>query len=139
MLQSLDSGITALQQFQQQLDVIGNNIANVNTTGFKSSSVDFADTLSHTVGNSPDGGPMQVGTGVSTDSITSQFSQGTINGTGNPSDLAVSGNGFFVVRDPQTGAEYATRAGDFQVDSSGYLVTSQGQRVQGYPMRGFRP
>ena len=137
MLRSLTSGISAMQQFQQQLDVIGNNIAHVNTTGFKTSSVDFADAFSQTVGASGSSGSMQVGTGVMTDSITNQFSQGTINATGSSSDLAISGNGFFLVRDPATGNTYATRAGNFQVDTSGYLVTSEGFRVQGYSDAGL--
>jgi flagellar hook protein FlgE len=136
MLRSLNSGISALQQFQQELDVIGNNIANVNTTGFKSATVDFADALSQTVGTSG-GGLMQVGTGVRTDAITNQFIQGTINSSGSNSSLAISGNGFFVVRDPASGAQYATRAGNFQVDTSGYLVTTEGLRVQGYQDAGL--
>ncbi len=126
-----------MQQFQQQLDVIGNNIANVNTTGFKSSSVEFADALSQTVGASASSGQMQVGTGVTTDSISNQFTQGTINSTGYAYHLAISGNGFFLVRDSATGAEYATRAGNFHVDTNGYLVTTEGFRVQGYSDSGL--
>lgn len=137
MLRSLTSGISAMQQFQQQLDVIGNNIANVNTTGYKTSSVDFADAFSQTVGASGASGSMQVGTGVATDSIANQFSQGTINPTGSPSNLAISGNGFFLVRDSATGNTYATRAGNFSVDPNGYLVNSEGFRVQGYSDAGL--
>ncbi len=132
MLRSLDSGVSALQQFQEELDVIGNNIANSNTTGFKSARVEFADALSQTLqGPDPVAG-MQVGTGVNTDSITNQFVQGTINRTGVNTDLAISGNGFFVVRNAATGAQFVTRAGDFHVDASGFLVTADGLRVQGY-------
>jgi flagellar hook protein FlgE len=80
---------------------------------------------------------MQVGTGVSTDSITNEFTQGTINATGYSSDLAISGNGFFLVKNPESGNTYATRAGDFHVDTGGYLVTSEGDRVQGYSDAGL--
>lgn len=120
-----------MQQFQQELDVIGNNIANVATTGFKGADVDFEDALSQTMQGAGATGAMQVGTGVTTDSISNRFTQGAINATGNPTDLAISGNGFFVVRDPATNAEFATRAGNFTVDTSGYLVLN-GMRVQGY-------
>ena len=121
-----------MQQFQQEMDVIGNDIANVNTTGFKSASVQFADALSQNLEMTGSGGTTQIGTGVTTEAITNQFTQGSINTTGKDSDLAISGNGFFLVRDPISGATYATRAGDFGLDSSGYLITSAGMRVQGY-------
>lgn len=119
-----------MRQFQQGLDVIGNNIANVNTTGFKGARVNFEDALSQTVGGG--GVPMQVGTGVNTSAISNQFRQGTISQTGNVTDLAVSGEGFFVVRDAVSDRQYATRDGAFQLDSQGYLVTSRGLRVQGF-------
>ncbi len=121
-----------MQQFQQELDVLGNNIANVNTTGFKGSNVNFADALSQTLREGGGGAAMQVGTGVLTDSISGDFTQGSINTTGRSTDLAVSGNGFFIVRNATSGAEYATRAGNFSVDTNGYLVTTDGLRVQGY-------
>lgn len=135
MLQSLNSGVSGLRQFQEQMDVIGNNIANVNTTGYKSAHVEFADTFSQSLGSSStttSSGSMQVGTGVATESIHSSFSQGTIKDTGEATNLAISGNGFFLVTDSTTGATYATRAGDFKLSSDGYLITSDGYRVQGY-------
>jgi flagellar hook protein FlgE len=131
LLQSLSSGVSAMQQFQQELDVIGNNIANVATTGYKGSDVEFADALSQTMQGAGATGSMQVGTGVTTDSIANRFTQGAINATGNPTDLAISGNGFFTVRDPVTNAISATRDGNFSVDTNGYLVLN-GLRVQGY-------
>lgn len=131
MLLSLDSGVSALEQFQQELNVIGNNIANVNTVGFKSADVSFADTLSDTVGSNA-AGSMQVGTGVMTSSITNDFSTpGAIVSTGVQSNLAIDGNGFFVVKDPTTGNSYVTQDGTFTEDSSGYLITSSGMRLQG--------
>jgi flagellar hook protein FlgE len=132
MLLSLDSGVSALSQLQQKLNVIANNIANVETVGFKSASVNFADTLSQTMSGPGPAGTLQVGTGIHTASITNQFTQGATSSTNSPSDLAIDGNGFFVLNDPSTGSSYATRDGHFGVDSSGYLITSSGMRVQGY-------
>src|SRR5580698_7289519 len=131
MLLSLDSGVSALEQFQQQLNVIANNIANVNTVGFKAADVNFADALSETLGTTA-AGSTQVGTGVMTASITNDFSTpGSLSSTGVESDLAINGNGFFVVKDPTSGNSYVTQDGTFTVDSSGYLVTSGGLRLQG--------
>jgi flagellar hook protein FlgE len=132
MLQSLDAAVSGMQAFQESLDVIGNNVANVNTTGYKSARIEFADQLSQTMGANGSGDSMQVGTGVGTSAITNQFLQGVINRTGSQTDLAVSGQGFFIVSNPSTGAQFVTRAGDFHLDSNGYLVTAEGLRVQGY-------
>jgi len=131
MIGSLQTGVSGLQQFQQDLEVIGNNIANVNTTGYKSSSMQFADTFSQTFGNTGGGASRQVGTGVSSSTINSQFTQGAINPTGSKTDLAISGNGFFVVKDPSTLSSFATRDGGFDV-KNGFLVSNNGYRVQGY-------
>jgi flagellar hook protein FlgE len=131
MLLSMDSGVSALDQFQQQLNVIGNNIANVNTSGFKAANVEFADALSQTVGSNA-AGTEQVGTGVVTSSITNQFSQGSIINTGVQTNMAINGNGFFLVKDPASGQSYVTRDGNFTVDPNGFLVSSNGMRVQGY-------
>ncbi len=132
MINSLQTGVSGLQQFQEELEIIGNNIANVNTTGYKSSNVEFEDTFSQSLGNSGNGNPVQVGSGVGTAATVLDYSQGAINNTGVPTDLAVNGQGFFVVKDPASGATYVTRDGEFSVDASGYLVTNNGQRVQGY-------
>ncbi|HYG23414.1 MAG TPA: flagellar hook-basal body complex protein [Verrucomicrobiae bacterium] len=132
MLRSLNSGVSAMQQFQQRMDVIGNNIANVNTTGFKGARIDFADAFSQTVGSGSASGSMQIGTGVGTNAVSNQFRQGAVTSTGVTTDLAVSGNGFFAVRDNLTDADYVTRDGSFHLDNSGHLVTADGFRVQGY-------
>jgi flagellar hook protein FlgE len=137
MLRSLNSGVSAMQQFQQSMDVIGNNIANVNTTGFKGARIDFADTFSQTLSSTGGGVQMQIGTGVGTSSISNEFIQGAISSTGKPTDLAVSGNGFFVVRDTLSDASYATRDGSFHLDANGYLVSSGGMRVQGFSDSGL--
>ncbi len=129
-----------MQQFQTEIDVIGNNIANSNTTGFKAARVDFADSFSQTLQASSAGSvtvsgtpSIQIGTGVATESISNDFNSGTLSRTGVQTDLAIANdNGFFVVRDPVNNNQYVTRAGDFRTDQSGYLVTSSGMRVQGY-------
>ena len=139
MVRSLNSGVSGMQQFQQRMDVIGNNIANVNTTGYKSARMDFADAFSQTYRGASAGtsttsstDPVQVGTGVLASAIKSLFTQGTINRTGPQTDLAISGDGFFMVADPTSGAQYATRSGDFRLDQSYRLVTNNGFRVQGF-------
>jgi flagellar hook protein FlgE len=130
MLLSFDSGVSALQQFQQQINVIANNIANVNTVGFKSASVSFADAFSQSLGSTA-AGSTQIGTGVITASITNNFAAGAISSTGVQTDLAINGNGFFMVKDSVSGSSYVTQDGTFTIDNSGYLVTSGGMRVQG--------
>ena len=134
MIRSLTSAVSGLEQFQEDIDVIGNNIANVDTIAFKSARTDLADSFSQTLANSDLGGDdtVQIGLGVVTSGVINQFTQGAINSTGVQTDLAISGNGFFVVKDPISGEMYATRAGDFHLDNNGYLVTAGGMRVQGY-------
>ncbi len=130
MIGSLQTGISGLQQFQEDLQVIGNNIANVNTVGYKSSSMDFQDQLSQSLENRGFNS-MQLGEGVATGAINSDYSQGTINTTGTTTDLAISGQGFFLVTDTSSGLTYATRNGEFNLDGNGYLVNANGNRVQG--------
>ncbi len=139
MLRSLTSAISGLQSFQQRLDVIGNNIANVNTTGFKGSRVGLSDSFSQTLRSSSAGtggasgtSAMQIGLGVGIQSISNSYTQGALSRTSVGTDLAVTDAGFFVVRDPISSNEFATRAGDFSVDENGFLVTNVGMRVQGY-------
>jgi flagellar hook protein FlgE len=133
MLPSLNTAVSGLQQFEQEISVIGNNIANVDTTGFKGSRALFQDTFSQAL-NSP---TMQVGSGVSTAAIQNNFTQGTYQSTGIDTDLFINGPGFFSVRNAVDNTQYVTRAGDFNVDSSGYLVNSSGMRVQGYTDTGL--
>ncbi|QAY60070.1 flagellar hook protein FlgE [Microbacterium protaetiae] len=137
MLRSLYSGISGLRSHQTMLDVTGNNIANVNTAGFKASAVQFQDSLSQLVQNSTlpqrdSGGsnPAQVGLGVQVAGIKTNFTQGSTQSTGVPTDLMIAGDGFFVVR---SGAETRyTRNGGFSFDSSARLVTADGALVQGW-------
>ncbi len=133
MLSSLNSGVSGIQQMQLRMDVIGNNIANVNTTGFKLSRTQFEDAFSQSLS----GPTHQIGTGVVTSSVTNQFRQGTVTYTGAPTNLAISGEGFFMVRNPADGGAFATRDGTFHTDENGYLVSQQGFRVQGFSDSGL--
>lgn len=126
---SFSAGLSGLNSNAVALSVIGNNLANINTTGFKASTVSFMDLVSQTVGG-PSENPMQVGLGVVTGSVSPVFSQGSIESTREATNVAIQGNGFFVVRDDD-GLTY-TRAGNFSVDSAGTLVTPDGLPVQGY-------
>ncbi len=138
LIGTLTSGVSALSAFTTNLETIGNNIANVNTVGFKSSRVSFSDSFSNTLrGSTPSSGSSsnqsaeQVGTGVTLSNIDSQFTQGALSTTGLNTDLGVSGNGFFIVKNPVDGSTFASRAGDFRIDDQGYLVNDQGLHVQG--------
>ncbi len=132
MLRSLNSGVSGIQQFQQKLDVIGNNISNSNTLGYKTARADFEDSFSQAMQTPSNVAGIQIGTGVTTGAVRSMFQQGTISRTGLDSDMAIDGDGFFTVKDPRGGQEYVTRAGDFRLDSDGYLVSNTGMRLQGY-------
>jgi flagellar hook protein FlgE len=139
MLRSLNSAISGLQSFQQRMDVIGNNIANVNTTAFKTARTGLADSFSQTLrsssaatGGSSGTPAMQIGLGVTVQSITNLYTQGAFARTSVGTDLAITNNGFFVVRDTLSNDQYVTRAGDFSLDENGNLITATGLRVQGY-------
>jgi flagellar hook protein FlgE len=142
MLRSLFSGISGLRAHQQMLDVTSNNIANVNSVGFKASQTVFEDTLSQMMRaagapqnnvNGSQGGtnPAQVGLGVRMSQITTNFLQGSAQTTGRPTDLMISGDGFFVVK--SVNEQLFTRAGAFNFDAEGKLVTATGAAVQGWP------
>ncbi|MDQ4213204.1 flagellar hook protein FlgE [Microbacterium capsulatum] len=137
MLRSLYSGISGLRSHQTMLDATGNNIANVNTVGFKASSVLFEDSLSQLIGNpgipsDQVGGrnPAQVGLGVQVAAIRTAFAQGSAQFTGRGGDLMISGEGFFTVR--SGGEALYTRAGGFSFDATGKMVTADGAFVQGW-------
>ena len=137
MLRSLFSGISGLRAHQTMLDVTGNNIANVNTTGFKSSQIQFQDTLSQVLTNAGaaqagNGGtnPAQVGLGVRVAGVTTNFQQGAAQLTNRSTDMMISGDGFFVVR--KGNEQFYTRAGAFDFDAIGQLVTPDGGLVQGW-------
>jgi len=118
------SGLTA---DAAALDVVGNNLANLNTTGYKSSTLSFSDLLAQSIG----GGAVQIGGGVSATATQRQFTQGSLQLSGGAFDAAIQGNGFFIVRDT-AGNKLYTRAGSFHLDANGNLVTTTGQKVQGW-------
>jgi len=136
MSYALSSGVAGMQAHQTMLDVAGNNLSNVNTTGFKASRTNFSELLSQTLSEASQptqnvGGtnPVQMGSGVNVSSITANMTQGSIVDTGNAMDMAIDGEGYFVVNDGQQ--NLYTRAGAFMVDATGFLVDSTtGYRVQ---------
>jgi flagellar hook protein FlgE len=137
MLRSLFSGVSGLRAHQTMLDVVGNNIANVNTTGFKASSVEFEDTLSQALraAGAPQNGqggtnPAQVGLGVQVAAINTTFTQGPAETTGVDTDLMIQGDGFFIVNNG--GQQVYTRDGAFKFDANGNLTTANGALVQGW-------
>ncbi|CAM5788206.1 MULTISPECIES: flagellar basal body rod protein FlgG [Brevibacillus] len=138
MLRSMYSGISGLRGFQTKLDVIGNNIANVNTVGFKKGRVMFQDILSQNIAGATapadQGGkggtnPIQIGLGSQMASIDTVFSAGSPMQTNLPTDLSIEGDGFFMVTPDDGTTFYYTRAGNFTRDSQGYLVNSQGLKL----------
>jgi flagellar hook protein FlgE len=126
-MSSFSIALSGLTADSAALDIVSNNLANLNTTGYKSSNVSFYDLLQQSVG----GGAIQIGGGVSAPQSSRNFSQGSIQLTGGAFDAAVQGNGFFIVKSP-AGATLYTRAGNFQLDANGNLVTANGQIVQGW-------
>ncbi|OEH91267.1 flagellar hook protein FlgE [Bacillus solimangrovi] len=137
MLRSMYSGIGGLRNFQTKLDVIGNNVANVNTYGYKKGRTTFSDMMSQNIAgasaatdNRGGTNAMQVGLGSSIASIDNIQTQGSLQTTGRSLDLAISGDGYFAVKNGNQ--QYYTRAGNFYLDNNGTLVTAEGMKVQGY-------
>ena len=130
MIGSLYSGISGLKANTSAMAVIGDNIANVNTTGFKVSRVSFSNVFNAALGQSK----MQIGRGVTMSGISANWNAGTMQNSNNVTDLAINGQGMFIVRDPSDGGQYYTRAGQFEFDRDNYLVNADGLRVQGYPI-----
>lgn len=129
ILSSLFTGVSGLNANGNALTVIGNNIANLNTVGFKSSRSAFADLVSASLGGL--GGAIQTGLGVALNGVQGNFSQGPVSTTGNALDLAIDGNGFFVLRDQNGGSLYS-RAGQFHLDAQSRIVDPSGFLLQGY-------
>ena len=119
---ALYSGVSGIRAHQNMLDVIGNNLANINTYGYKSSRLLFSDLLSQTMSNGNSGNPMQVGKGVKVGNISSNYSQGTLETTNNALDFAIQGEGFFVVSGGDK--NFFTRVGSFDTDQDNYLIDS---------------
>ena len=124
--------LSGLEADSTALNTIANDLSNMNSTAFKTQTTNFSDLFHQQIGSTGSGDPIQVGAGVQVSSNETSFTQGTINSTGNSTDVALNGNGFFVVNTGGGGVEY-TRAGDFSLSSSGNLTTSNGFNVMGYP------
>ncbi|MCL2741369.1 MAG: flagellar hook protein FlgE [Oscillospiraceae bacterium] len=141
MMRSLFAGVSGLRTHQTRMDVIGNNIANVNTYGFKAARVTFADLFSQTIagagGPNQDTGrggtnPRQVGLGVTLATIDNLMTQGALQNTDNPTDLALEGSGFFIVQGGRFDSYKFTRAGNFGLDKLGNFVNGDGLNVMGW-------
>jgi flagellar hook protein FlgE len=123
------SGLTAAQG---QLQSVSNNLANISTDGYKDQSLTFSDVFSQTGATNGSGDPLQTGAGVQTSSTDANFTEGSLNPTGTPTNMAISGNGFFVVQGA-SGVPVYTRAGDFTTNNQGQITTPNGELVLGYP------
>lgn len=133
---SLGAGVAALKSFSKGLEVLGSNIANSSTIGYKATRIEYGESFNNILQRSAAGSGSssttnQIGTGVGVMTTQGIFTQGNVSDTGIPSDIAISGSGFFKVRDPSDGSTYITRAGNLRIDNSGFLVTQGGLRVQG--------
>lgn len=126
---ALYSGVSGLNSNSQAMSVIGNNLANTNTLGFKGARTVFSDLLSSTINGS--GGTSQVGRGVNVSTVDNIFSQGTFEATESGLDVAIEGDSFFLVKEPGDDTIYYSRAGAFRFDNEGFLVNPEGYRVQG--------
>lgn len=138
MMRSMFAGVSGMKAHQTMMDVIGDNIANINSSGFKASRVVFQDTLSQLMRDgksaSPTSGsvdPAQVGLGVKLDAVDAVVTQGALQSTGRPSDIAIQGNGYFPLQLADGSAAY-TRSGSFSLDAEGHLVDPSGGILRGY-------
>jgi flagellar hook protein FlgE len=127
---SLYVPLTGLESSSEALAVTSNNLANLNTVGFKTQRPLFADLFYQQVGTSGDGDPKQIGVGATVQAVDSEFTQGSIQESGVPTDVAIQGEGFFVVQ--QNGEQLYSRAGDFSLSDTGNLLTQDGAQVLGY-------
>ena len=127
---SFSTSLTGLTAAESALDTISNNLANLDTTGYKEMTPNFGALFYQLLCDSGSGDPIQIGDGAAIYSITTSFTQGTSETTGVDTDMAIQGNGFFVVQN--NGVQQYTRAGDFTINSSGYLVDPNGDEVMGY-------
>ncbi len=141
MMRSMFSGVSGLRAHQTKMDVIGNNVANVNTVAFKSGRVTFQEVFSQTIkgAGAPDaatgrGGtnPMQVGLGIGVGAVDTITTRGSLQRTDNPTDLAIEGDGFFIVKGGNADTYRFTRAGNFGIDKTGNLVNGSGMNVYGW-------
>lgn len=136
MMSSMNTAITGLKANTSQMAIVGDNIANVNTVGFKASEGVFENVISQSTkaiqGN-------EIGSGVLLSDVRYDWGQGSIQQTGNAFDISITGNGFFAVHDTVNNQTYYTRAGQFSFDSQGHLIDPNGYEVQGYNLNGNAP
>jgi len=130
-MSSFSVALSGLTASEQGLNVISNNLANLNTVGYKDQTANFQSLFYQNLGTDGAGDPIQVGAGVDVSSVSTNFDNGTVNDTGVPSDVAITGNGFFITQAANGTVQY-TRAGNFSVNNLGELVTSDGDTVMGY-------
>lgn len=123
--------LSGLDASSKELSIIANNLANLNTVGFKAQNAQFQDLFYQQIGTSGNGDPVQEGVGVSVSGISADLTQGSIQSSGVPTDVAIQGNGYFIT--DHNGETVYTRAGDFSLGSNGQLLTPDGATVQGYP------
>src|SRR6476646_5443132 len=123
--------LTGLDADSTALNTVANNLSNMNTTGYKSQSVHFSDLFYQHIGSTGSGNPIQLGSGTKVSSIDTNFSNGSPSSTGVDTNVALQGNGFFVVNNGAT--SLLTRAGNFSLDASGNLITANGLSVMGFP------
>src|SRR5438067_2042424 len=132
-LTTFSTGLSGLATNSQGLNVIGNNLANLNTVGYKTSDISFTDVLGQTFstpGTAASGSMNSIGLGAQVGSVWEVMTQGTLETTNNPLDVAIQGKGFFVVKN--NGGQFFTRAGNLHLDADGNLVSDNGSKVQGY-------
>jgi len=133
MFTSFSTALSALTAHSTAVDVVGNNLANLNTPGFKANVVAFHDLVTQSLGSGGAGlGDTQIGFGVARPVTMRQFTQGAIKASTSALDVAIQGDGFLVLRDSRDNSTYYTRGGNLKVDKDGYLLTSTGERVQGW-------
>src|SRR2546421_531246 len=130
MVTSFSTALSALSAHSTAIDVIGNNLANLNTPGYKASVVSFHDLVTQSLGAGL--GETQVGFGTGRPLTVRQFTQGALQASSGVLDAAIQGDGFFVAREATSGAQVFTRAGNFQVDAAGHLLTSSKDQVMGW-------
>src|SRR5207237_5399991 len=129
------TGLSGLATNSQALNVVGNNLANLNTVGYKTSDISFTDILGQTFstpGTAKSGNTMEIGLGAQVGAVRQLFTQGSLQTTNNPLDVAIQGKGFLVVKNGQ--GQFYTRAGNLHLDADGNLVTAGGANVQGYTL-----
>src|SRR5579883_1373074 len=130
-MSSFSIPLTGLESSSTALNTIANNLSNMNTTAFKSQDVSFSDLFYQQIGSSGSGNPLELGSGTQVAATSTDFSEGSINSTGNSNDVALDGNGFFIL--DNGGSTLYTRDGSFSLSANGSLTTQSGLQVMGYP------